>query len=203
MHVSERVIVYIDYENARRGAREAFNQGWDAPPQAGHFDPLAVGLKITEAGGADGAPRELVEVRVYRGQPHPEKQSGAHAAWERQAAQWRRDHRVRVVHRVLNYRGWNDGERPREKGVDVALAVDFVADAIRGRYDVGILFSADTDLRPALEFVREEHRCRAEVAAWRSPFQRSYSLAQRGMWCHWLDEAAFSAVEDKRNYVRP
>ncbi len=203
MPVPERVIVYIDYENVRRGAREAFYERWDAPPEAGHFDPLSLAVKIVEAGGKGGASRELVEVRVYRGQPHSEKQPTAHAAWERQTTGWQRDPRVHVVHRVLNYRGWDDGERPREKGVDVALAVDFVADAMRARYDVGILFSADTDLKPALEFVRGEQRGRTEVAAWRSPFQRGRTIRLPGMWCHWLNESVFSDVQDDRDYTRP
>ena len=36
------------------------------------------------------------------------------------------------------------GERPREKGIDIALAIDFAMMAVRGEYYVGILMSTDT-----------------------------------------------------------
>ena len=41
----------------------------------------------------------------------------------------------------------------QEKGIDVALAIDFVRLAITGAYDVGVMMSTDTDLLPALRFV--------------------------------------------------
>ena len=37
----------------------------------------------------------------------------------------------------------------------MALALDFVAMAMRGEYEVGILMSTDTDLKPALELVAQ------------------------------------------------
>ncbi len=42
----------------------------------------------------------------------------------------------------------------REKGVDVKMAIDIVVDAIENRYDTAIVVSSDTDLVPALEYVR-------------------------------------------------
>ena len=54
--------------------------------------------------------------------------------------------------RPLNYR---DSRRPREKGVDVALAVDFVMGLQRRDFDIGVIFSDDTDLYPALEAAGE------------------------------------------------
>jgi hypothetical protein len=51
------------------------------------------------------------------------------------------------VQRPLRYpKAW-PAERAQEKGVDVALAVDFVMLAVTGAHDVGILVSTDTDLR--------------------------------------------------------
>jgi NYN domain len=58
---------------------------------------------------------------------------------------------VTVVQRPLRYpKAW-PAEKAQEKGVDVALAVDFVVMAVTRVYDVGILVSTDTDLVPALE----------------------------------------------------
>ncbi len=42
----------------------------------------------------------------------------------------------------------------REKGVDVKMAIDIVIDAIEDKYDTAIVVSSDTDLIPAIEYVR-------------------------------------------------
>lgn len=57
----------------------------------------------------------------------------------------------------------------------MALAVDFVALAIDGEYDVGVIAAFDSDLRPALEYVRRKckNNCRVEVVAWDSPRTKS------------------------------
>ena len=64
--------------------------------------------------------------------------------------------------------------KAQEKGVDVELAIDYVSMAARGDYDTAVLFSTDSDLRPALEAVialRKPGQAypRCEVAAWRNP----------------------------------
>lgn len=80
--------------------------------------------------------------------------------------------------------------------------------AVRHEYDVGILMSRDTDLKPALEFVRGiqgEPYPRCEVAAWSSPhgYSRRLSIPGSQIWCHWLDEADYQAVADPTNYALP
>ncbi len=79
--------------------------------------------------------------------------------------------------------------------------------AVRREFDVGILMSRDTDLKPALEFVHEMEggpypRC--EVAAWSSPKGYSKRLSIKGTqtWCHWLDESDYQAVADPTNYAQ-
>ncbi|MEK7134465.1 MAG: NYN domain-containing protein [Patescibacteria group bacterium] len=47
-----------------------------------------------------------------------------------------------------------DGNRIREKGVDVKLAVDLVVGAASNLYDVAIVVISDTDLIPAIKYVR-------------------------------------------------
>lgn len=44
--------------------------------------------------------------------------------------------------------------RDREKGIDVKIAVDLIAGALDGKYDIAILVSSDTDLVPAIDWVR-------------------------------------------------
>jgi uncharacterized LabA/DUF88 family protein len=68
-----------------------------------------------------------------------------------------------------------DGSWPEqpaeEKGVDVALGIDFVRLAVRGAHDVGVLMSTDTDLVPALEAAKypsEHFSSRARPASARN-----------------------------------
>ena len=84
-----------------------------------------------------------------------------------------------VITRDLRYPPDWPRRPAQEKGIDVALAVDFVMMAARGEYDVGILFSSDTDLVPALEAVialRPDDPPACEVAAWACP-RRSPEVA--------------------------
>lgn len=48
-----------------------------------------------------------------------------------------------------------DGGRIREKGVDVKLSVDLVIGAVDNLYDTAIVISSDTDLIPAIKYVRK------------------------------------------------
>jgi len=94
----------------------------------------------------------------------------------------------------------------RGKGIDVALAIDLVVMAITGEFDIGVLMSTDTDLKPALEAIpslaRGKQYPRCEVAAWSVPGGHSRRLSVPGeqIWCHWLDGEDFLAVADSRDY---
>ncbi len=48
-----------------------------------------------------------------------------------------------------------DGGAIREKGVDVKLSVDLVIGAADDIYDIAIVMSSDTDLIPAIKYVRK------------------------------------------------
>ncbi len=84
--------------------------------------------------------------------------------------------------------------------------MDYAVIAVRGQYDVGILMSTDTDLKPALEFVASLTRSvgtpRAEVAAWSGNGQHNRRLSITGgtVYCHWVGEATYRAVADHVNY---
>lgn len=45
-------------------------------------------------------------------------------------------------------------ERSREKGIDVMLATDLIVGAVDNKYDSAIIVSSDTDLVPAVDWVR-------------------------------------------------
>lgn len=44
----------------------------------------------------------------------------------------------------------------REKGVDVQIAIDLVIGAVENSYDTAIIVSSDTDLIPAIKYVRSK-----------------------------------------------
>ncbi len=200
-----RVVVFLDYQNVYRRARDAFHDVLD-PTYCGQVVPVRLAELIVGRGlGA----RSLEQVRVYRGQPDATRDPKSYGANSRQCASWSSDARTKVVVRTLRYpQNW-PAERAQEKGIDVALAIDFVMMAVRREYDVGVLMSTDTDLKPALEAVaalkKTDGYPQAELAAWSVPGAHSRRLAVPGvnLWCHWLTEADYRSVMDYRDYNIP
>jgi len=195
-----RTVLFVDYQNVYHSARQAFHLPGDRS-YLGHSDPVGLGERLI--GRSPG--RALREVRVYRGRPDKLRDPVGYGANVQQAEAWD-SAGARVITRVLRYpSGWPN-ERPIEKGIDVALAVDFVAMALLDQYDVGILLSTDTDLKPALEAVagfadRPYPIC--EIAAWSYPKGRhSPRLSIKGtrLWCHWLMADNYAAVADPTDY---
>lgn len=175
---------------------------WNAPHWHGQIDPLELGELLVARSPFS---RQLVEVRVYRGIPDSSKDPKGYGASQRQIAQWFNSGKVKVITRTLRYpHGWPT-DKPEEKGIDVSLAVDFVLRAARGEYEVGIMMSTDTDLKPALEAVSQLRSARAEVAAWSSPqsYSRRLSIKGERLWCHWLAETDYLGVQDNRDYNIP
>jgi hypothetical protein len=207
--VPDRVIVFLDYQNVYQGARRSFHSIQD-PHWCGQVDPVRLGRYLAADSPFD---RELKQVRIYRGQPDSHRDPRGYGASRRQHAGWQRSPLVDLTVRALRYPyGWpkesQPGQRPQEKGIDVALAMDFALLAAHGEYDVGILMSTDTDLKPALEYVAgltDDGGARAEVAAWSGTGQHSrrLSIKSRKLFCHWIDEATYRSVTDHRDYSMP
>lgn len=202
--MAARVVVFLDYQNVYMGARSAFHP-YGSPSQDGQVDPYRLG-ELLIAKSPPEFDRVLSEVRIYRGQPDSARDPRGYAANDRQCQHWRTLPKTTVTTRALRYpRDW-PRHREQEKGIDVQLAIDVVAGAVRGEYEVGILMSTDTDLKPALEFVRGlggDPYPRCEVAAWSSPdaYSRRLSIPGRQIWCHWLDEPDYRSVADPTNYA--
>jgi len=199
--MADRVVLFIDAQNVYRGARETF-----CAPGAfhadGQVDPIKLGQLIATR-PPPGHERVLHEVRVYTGRPDSTRQSRAYGAHMRQCAAWERAGAV-VVPRTLRYPPDWPQSRAEEKGIDVALSIDFVMGAVDGRFDVGVIFSTDTDLKPALEVVaaRFAEYPRAEVAAWKGngANRRLQVSGPKRIWCHFLDAADYQAVHDPTDY---
>ena len=200
-----RVVVFIDHQNMYHRARAAFCTP-DAPAAAGQIDPLALATLLA---GRRHRPSRLTGVRVYRGEPHPVRQSRAHRAHRREfaACRGRAGELLTLVTRPLTYPPDWPATPAREKGIDVALAVDVVAMGLRDEYDVAIVASTDTDLEPAPEAVvalAGDPYPRCEVASWKAVGRQNSRLSAKGagIWCHWLEKTDYLAVHDATDYAR-
>lgn len=60
-------------------------------------------------------------------------------------------------------------ERRREKGIDVKLATDLIVGAIDGKYDEAVIVSSDSDLIPAIDWVRHRGRKKIEYVGFSIP----------------------------------
>jgi hypothetical protein len=91
------------------------------------------------------------------------------------------------------------------KGIDDALAVDFGWLALEDQYDVGVLMSTDTDLKPVLEKVATLTTKRVEVIAWSGgrKYDQRLSIDGKRLWCHWLDRKVYEQVCDPTDYSQP
>ena len=196
--MSDRVMVFIDYQNVHFSALSQFHPRGTSP-SVGHVNPRRIGELLVARRRRDS---ELIGVHVYRGSPVATHQPGAAGANDRQASVWSHDELVTVYRRPLSYRGW-PATPPQEKGIDVELAVDFVRMALTGLYDVGIMFSRDTDLLPALETVHDLTPARVEVATWGRSAGRLQFPGTTRPWCHYVNREAYELVRDHTNYARP
>ena len=57
----------------------------------------------------------------------------------------------------------------REKGVDVNIAIDLVIGAVENKYDTAIIVSSDTDLIPAIKYIRSKGKTVEYVGFAKSP----------------------------------
>lgn len=202
-----RLMLFVDAQNAYRGARGSFF-GNDARSAAGQFDPVKLGELVASRGGPSGAACALKAVRVYTGRPDATRDPLTYAAHMRQCAAWEASGAT-VIWRSLRYpRGWpEERARAQEKGVDVALAIDFVTLAVAEEFDVGVIMSTDNDFAPALEFVQSRYRGvrYAAVAGWQGSRQRgNRQIFTRNarVWRHWLTRQDYDAVADWTAYGR-
>ena len=195
-----RLVLFIDAQNTYRGARDSFFPG-SYPSAYGQFNPILLGELLAARGGPGGRDCVLTEVRIYTGRPDPVREPRSYAAHMKQCARWESDG-VSLIWRPLRYPPRRTGLPAQEKGIDVALCIDFVAMAIDGNFDVGVIMSTDTDLLPALEFTRNRYAGvrYVAVAAWDG--RRRLSLPDGNLWCHWLSRADYDAVADNTNYNR-
>ena len=93
--------------------------------------------------------------------------------------------------------GAGQAQPPQEKGIDVALAVDLMHLALRGRHNALVLFSSDTDLLPALESIVDLRLRHVEVACWSGFKPLRFPASNSPLpYCHFLSQADWNATVD-------
>jgi uncharacterized LabA/DUF88 family protein len=148
-----RVHAFVDGQNLFFAAKHCF--GYTYP----NYDPI----KLAEAVVAFEPDRSLTQVHFYTGVHIPSENPFWHGFWTNKLFALRA-RGVRVVDRPLKYSPTEvelpSGEKAmvrvgREKGIDVRLALDLVRLARLDAYDVAIIFSQDTDLKEAVDEVKQ------------------------------------------------
>lgn len=199
-----RAVLFIDYQNTYMLARRYFADSNSVKSSFGQINPTLLANKIIKK---NSGICEINEIRIYRGIPSASLDAAGYKASMNQINSWRFDNRVEVVTRPLSYRRTKTTEGSKmtvsEKGIDVSLAIDFVTKAIKGHFDLGIIFSSDSDLRPALEFVNGTSvAATSHVAAWR-PVRGNYprlSTTDNQPFCYWFNKQDYFEVADHTKY---
>jgi uncharacterized LabA/DUF88 family protein len=156
-----RVHAFFDAQNLFLSTKECF--GYKYP----NYDPIKLAQKITEL----EENRKLIKVNFYTGVHEVNRNEFLHHFWMNKLQGLRRAG-VNVYYRFLKYADYkkqtSSGDfetitKPREKGVDIKLAIDLIKFARKGMYDIAIIFSQDTDLNEA---VNEIYEIRKEFNRW-------------------------------------
>jgi uncharacterized LabA/DUF88 family protein len=190
-------VLFVDYENAYQRARSVFHRGDPGPDSTnGHFSPQALGESICAVYNERHPleePLQLVEVRVYRGEPtnqRPDWQSEVRAQFD----VWRKDG-VTVRSVPLTYS--RESDTWAEKGVDMLLGIELVTKSMAGDFDCAILLSADRDFIPALHYVRDNTEAEIHVAAWGTRQNGGFlSLPNQSPFVHWISKDSYAKVAD-------
>lgn len=204
----QRVAVFIDGWNLHRSCERAFGHGQVHPLSLARH--LAGDRQVARVGYFIGVPDQRVD------KPNAQKRMRQLAVMEETG--------VRVVARKLKYRWeWkldkrslphpakHDGEtieaeaksinQGREKGVDVALALDAFYAAQHPNIDVVIIVSADSDLDLISEQVKrlpDSIGARVENAVVN---RHNKLVVNRAFaWSHQIDKVMFNAIRDDTDY---
>jgi hypothetical protein len=84
--------------------------------------------------------------------------------------------------------------------IDVQLALSAVEAALLDKCEVAVIFSHDTDLKPALEMI-SAGPSHVETAAWISPTSKRRLRTRPAVDHHALPESVFRSVETPINYA--
>ena len=194
-------VAFFDGQNLFQHAKAAF--GHYHP----NFDPQALATAVCQTKGW-----ELTQVRFYTGIPTRARDGRWHEYWTRRLMAMQRSG-IHVTKRYLRYHeedrvlpgGTTESvEVPREKGIDLRLALDVVRMTRTKQFDVALIFSQDQDLAEIVPEVRDIAKATGRPIHLASAYPAGPSAtSKRGInnteWVP-IDEALYNANIDPRDY---
>lgn len=96
-------------------------------------------------------------------------------------------------------------ERLREKGIDVKMATDLIVGAVDNKYDTAIVITSDTDLVPAIDWIRMRMKKRVEYVGFSIPDSRGEKYASKPTFAliARTDVSRTLVESDIRRFVKP
>jgi len=196
-----RTFAFFDGQNLFHHVKAAF--GYTFP----NYDPMLLASEICKPSGWD-----LQRVYFYTGIPSAQDNAQWNGFWVAKLAQMGKQG-VQTVSRPLRYRNQKtrlpDGTEStvlvgEEKGIDVRIAIDVIAKAIRNEYDVALIFSQDQDLSELASEIREIASLQNRYIKIASAFPTSPTISnRRGINnTDWLpfDRSTYDRCIDRRDY---
>ena len=185
-------MAYFDAQNLYMHAKAAF--GHTHP----NFDPTKLHQHVCDRLGL----RKTL-THLYSGIPDRKHSPFWAEYWTKRKLALKRSG-VHVVTRPLRYHQYAGTLVPREKGIDVRLALDVVSLARKQQYDVAILFSQDQDLVEVVDEVRDISKEQGRLIRLVSVFPTGpNATSRRGIdRTEWVtvDQADYDACLDERDY---
>ena len=142
--INKRVVAFFDCQNLFKFSRNLW--GYSYP----NFDPIKLAQTITVKYSDDQW--KLEKINLYTGLHARTRNPEWHEFWNRKLLNHKTaDTRVSYFTTPLRYANGI----PREKGVDIRIALDLVRMARKNEYDVALLFSQDNDFAEVAQEIRE------------------------------------------------
>lgn len=199
-----RALVLFDAQNVFKTAQSVFGNDRVQYP---NFDPIELGKRLA---AEVGATVENGCIRMYTGVPPANRARRLHLFWaSKKLSILRRG--GKFWESVLRYHEEDGAVRPREKGVDVRIALDILHAGLKDTFEVIIVASHDQDLAEAVADAQAAMRERKMKVDFYSAFP-SIETREKVSWggkhafpikgCQKLQitEAIYFACIDPRNH---
>ena len=140
----KRLHIFFDCQNLFYSAKVRF----------GHLKPDFDPVRLSEYVAQEHC-WQLFQIHVYTGVHEEMENPYWHNYWSAKLASLGQKENVSVFRRPLRYSTKNGIRVPREKGIDVRIAIDVIRMAYDNIYDVAVIFSQDQDLSEVAKEIRK------------------------------------------------
>lgn len=138
-----RAIAYIDGRNLHHGLNEYYNiDGF-------HYNYRGLVERYSKG-------RNLTQIKYYGAIYPREVDTAKHNRDDAFYKHLEAEQDITFIKGAFKVSEIKGAKVPREKGVDVRLATDLIFDAVYNLYDDAYVFSADTDILPAIEQIKKK-----------------------------------------------